>query len=250
MAEKFPNTKTDPVEKSDVLLTTPRRSATLRRAFLTTLPVMTGYLVLSMGFGVILRTRGFGVWWAFAMSATIYAGSMQYAALDLISGGVSLVTTALTTLAINARHLFYGIAMVDRYRHAKWKPLLLFTLTDENYSLLCNATDVPDRERYDRYVSLLNYSYWLIGSVIGNLLGTVLPFSTEGIDFALTALFLTVFVEQWLHTKDHVPAIIGGGSALVCLLLFGKERFLIPTMVCIALFLTVLRKRLDRGEDA
>lgn len=223
-----------------------------QKAFLTTIPVLTGYVVLGMGFGVVLRSHGFGVLWALCMSLCIYAGSMQYVAIDLLSGGVSLITTALTTLAVNARHLFYGISMVDRYRHAKAKPFLVFTLTDETYSLVCDDSaldNVQNRERYYFYVSLLDYAYWVGGSVLGNLLGTVLPFSTEGIDFALTALFLTVFVEQWLHTKNHIPALLGVGCALVCLLCFGADSFLIPTMVLITLSLTLLRPKLE-GDEA
>ena len=232
---------------------TDHRVSDLQKAFVATLPVMTGYLVLGMGFGVVLRAKGYGVLWALAMSVCIYAGSMQYATLDLMTGGASLLTAALTALAVNARHLFYGISMVERYRHARAKVLLMLTLTDENYSLLCDDNALPDvqnREKYYLYVSLLNYLYWIVGSVVGNLLGTVLPFSTEGIDFALTALFLTIFVEQWLHTKNHIPALIGVGSGLVCLLCFGADGFLIPTMVCIALSLTLLRRKLaPEGEE-
>lgn len=222
-----------------------------RKAFFATIPVLTGYVVLGMGFGVVLRSYGYGVLWALAMSLCIYAGSMQYVAIDLLSGGVSLVTAALTTLAVNARHLFYGISMVDRYRGAKAKPFLMFTLTDETYSLVCDdraVDDVQERDRYYFYVSLLDYAYWVGGSVLGNLLGAVLPFSTEGIDFALTALFLTVFVEQWLHTKNHIPALLGVGCALLCLLCFGADSFLIPTMILIALSLTVYRPKL-KGEE-
>lgn len=222
-----------------------------RKAFLATIPVMTGYIVLSMGFGMVLRSRGYGVLWALAMSVGIYAGSMQYVTIDLLTGGASLLTAALTALAVNARHLFYGISMVDRYRGAKAKPLLMFTLTDENYSLLCDdrvLEGVNDRHRYYLYVSLLDYLYWIVGTVLGSLLGTVLPFSTEGIDFTLTALFITVFVEQWLHTKNHIPALLGVGCALVCLLCFGADGFLIPTMILIALSLTLLRPKLEGSE--
>ncbi len=220
----------------------------LRRAFLATVPVMTGYIVLGMGFGMVLRTRGYGVLWALAMSVFIFAGSMQYVVIDLLTGGASLLTTALTTLAVNGRHLFYGISMVDRYKKQKGKSLLIFTLTDENFSLLCSdegMVGVQNRNLYFLVVSLLNYGYWILGCTTGSLLGTVLPFSTEGIDFALTALFLTVFVEQWLSTKKHVAAMTGVLSAVICLLLLGPSRFLIPAMLLITLVLTLLRKKLD-----
>lgn len=223
----------------------------VKKAFLATIPVMAGYVVLGIGFGMLLQTRGYGVLWALAMSIFIFAGSMQYVAIDLLTGGVSLITAALTTLAVNARHLFYGISMVDKYKMQSEKsfPLkkyfLFWTLTDETYSLVCS--DEPEKSgnpsAYYVYVSIFDYAYWVTGSVLGSLLGEVLPFSTEGIDFSLTALFLTVFVEQWLTTKNHLAAVVGVASSVVCLLLFGSDKFLIPAMVLIATALILLRKK-------
>ena len=203
-----------------------------------TLPVLTGYLVLGMGFGILMKTNGYGVWWAFAMSLLIYAGSMQYAAVGLLTGGASLLTVALTTLAVNARHLFYGISMIDAYRGtgAK-KPYLIFALTDETYSLVCGGSD----PQYAFYVSLLDHFYWLTGTLLGSLLGSALHFNTKGIDFALTALFLTVFLDQWLSSREHFSALAGVGASLLCLLLFGADRFLIPAMLLITALL-LLRK--------
>lgn len=147
----------------------------VKKAFKATIPVMTGYLVLAIGFGILLKTKGYGLGWAIAMSGFIYAGSMQYLTIDLLCGGVSLVTTAVTTLMVNARHLFYGISMVERYKETgKKKPYLIF---------------------------------------------------------ALTALFVTIFVEQWLTTKEHRPAVIGVLASVLCLMIFGGDNFLIPTMV-------------------
>lgn len=224
----------------------------LKKAFLATIPVMAGYIVLGIGFGMLLQTRGYGVLWALAMSIFIFAGSMQYVAIDLLTGGVSLLTAALTTVAVNARHLFYGISMVDKYKvqmenaFPLKKHFLFWTLTDETYSLVCS--DEPEKSgnasAYYFYVSLFDYSYWVIGSVLGSLLGEVLPFSTEGIDFSLTALFLTVFVEQWLTTKNHLAAIVGVASSVICLLLFGSDKFLIPAMILIAVALILLRETL------
>ena len=219
---------------------------TLKTAFVSTVPVMTGYLVLGFGFGIILKSAGYGIPFAFAMSLLIYAGSMQYVAVGLLTGGASLVTVALTTLMVNARHLFYGISMLGRYRGTgKRKPYLIFSLTDETYSLVCH--DHPDvlpeqRTNYYFLVSLLNQSYWVVGSVIGSLIGTLIQFNSEGIDFALTALFLTVFLEQWLTSKKHLPAIIGVGASVLCLLLFGADHFLIPAMLIIALLLCLYRE--------
>lgn len=222
-----------------------KKNSLLKKAFLATIPVMAGYLVLGTGFGILLESKGYGLLWSLAMSGFIYAGSMQYLAVDLLSGGAGLITAALTTLMVNARHLFYGISMIDKYNGTgKRKPYLIFALTDETYSLNCGElpAGIEDSSRYFFFVSLFNQCYWVLGSAMGSLLGTVLPFSTEGIDFSLTALFVTVFVEQWQSSKDHIPAITGVVSALVCLILFGADHFLIPTMILITLALTVYRK--------
>lgn len=222
------------------------RKNDIKKAFIATIPVMTGYLVLGMGFGIVLSTKGLGFLWAIAMSLFIYAGSMQYAAIGLITSGASIITTALTTLMVNARHLFYGISMIDKYKNTgKFKPYLIFTLTDETYSLVCSDESIPDVDNKTLYyvlVSLFNQIYWVFGSAVGGLLGEVIPFSTEGIDFALTALFLTIFVEQWLSVHDHKPALTGLSAAVVCLLLFGPDRFLIPTMILITVCLLFRRK--------
>lgn len=225
----------------------------LKKAFISTVPVMTGYLVLGMGFGIILKTKGYGVLWAFIMSTFIYAGSMQFVAVNLLTGGVSFLTVALTTLMVNARHLFYGISMVDRYKGAgAEKPYLIFALTDETYSLVCNENSVKNINNKHGYffaVSLLNQIYWVTGSVAGSLLGSVIPFNTEGIDFALTALFITVFVEQWLSSEKHSPALIGVGCSVLCLLIFKQDNFLIPSMIIITALLVIFRKKESATDD-
>ena len=213
---------------------------------IATLPVLTGYLVLGFGFGIILKASGYGILLAFVMSFAIYAGSMQYVAIGLITGGASLITTALTTLMVNARHLFYGISMLDKYKDVgRAKPYLIFALTDETYSLVCgdnlDMTEV-ERKRYYLFVSLFNHFYWVIGSVLGALVGSLVKFNTEGIDFALTALFLTVFIDQWLNSKKHAPAIIGVAVSVACLLIFGSGNFLIPAMLVISLLLCLYKE--------
>ncbi len=222
----------------------------VRTAFLDTVPVMTGYVFLGFGFGILMQQNGYGVLWSAAMSLFIYAGSMQYVAVGLLSSGAGLLTAALTAFVVNARHLFYGISMVDAYKGAgKKKPYLIFSLTDETYSLV-SSPSVPEgmsRHSYCFLVSLFDQSYWVFGTVLGALAGSMLPINYEGIDFALTALFVTIFVEQWLSTSNHVPAIIGVVPTALCLWLFGSDIFLIPAMVIITISLTLLRKT---GKEA
>ena len=219
---------------------------TIKQAFYKSIPVFAGYVVLGIGFGILMRNAGYGGLWAASMSVFIYAGSMQYVGVGLLAGGASALTTAITTIMVNARHLFYSISMVDTYKNAgKYKPYMIFALTDETYSLLCDGK-VPaggEPKLYRFLVSLFNHSYWIIGSIIGNLLGAVLAFSTAGIEFSMTALFVASFTEQWITTKDHVPAITGLISTLLCLVVFGRENFLIPAMFLITLVLTFLRRR-------
>ena len=213
----------------------------IRTAFLDTLPVMTGYVFLGFGFGILMYQSGYSLLWSFAMSFFIYAGSMQYMAVSLLTGGASLLTTALTTIVVNARHLFYGISMVDAYKGAgKKKPYMIFALTDETYSLVSQGARSLG---YCFLVSLFDHIWWVSGTVLGAVAGSLIPINYEGIEFVLTALFVTIFVEQWLSTKNHIPALVGLGSTALCLLIFGRDVFLIPSMVLIAASLILLRGR-------
>ena len=224
----------------------------LKIAFRDTIPVMTGYLFLGIGFGILLDQSGYGVFWAFAMAVCMFAGSGQYLAVDLMAGHASLITTAIAMFLLNARHIFYGLSLLEPYKEAgKKKPYLIFGLTDETYSLV-TQNEPPEgisRHTYCFLVTLLDQIYWICGCVLGNVAGMLLPFELQGIEFVLTALFVTMFVEQWLSHKDHSPALIGLGATLLCLLIFGKELFLIPSMILIALLLAVSRKTGRRQED-
>ena len=220
-----------------------KENNTLKNAFIATIPVLAGYVFLGIAFGLLMNAHGFGVLWVIGMSLFMYAGSMQFVAVDLISGvPVSLLTVALTTVMVNARHIFYGISMLDRYKNAgSKKPYLIFALTDETYSLVCNGYKGDEEHEHDYYffVSLFNHCWWVTGSVIGSVLGEVLPFSIEGIDFALTALFVTVFCDQWVHSDSHFAAIVGLLASVLCILVFGAGGFLIPTMILILVVLSV-----------
>lgn len=229
-----------------------RKHRTLRYAAKASLPVMAGYIVIGLGFGILLQDKGYSWWWALLMSASIYAGSMQYVAVDLLAGGASLLTAAMMTVMVNIRHLFYGISMLERYADTgRKKPYLIFALTDETYSLVC-APQLPaevDEKKYYFYVSLLNQCYWLAGSVAGAVLGAAASFDSAGVDFAMTALFVVIFTEQWEKEKQHLPAITGVAVSVLCCLVFGPSNFLIPAMVGItaALF---LEKRWMKEEEA
>lgn len=213
---------------------------------------MAGYIVLGIGFGILLKVNGYGLGWALLMSIFIFAGSMQFVGITLMTSGASIFTVAFTTLLVNARHLFYGISMVEKYKGAgSKKPYLIHALTDETYSLVC-TDDVPEEGNPHTYyflVSLMDQCYWVLGSIIGVVLGTVLTFNSAGIEFSMTALFVTVFTEQWLSSKEHRPALIGLLATLICLLVFGKEIFLIPSMVAITVLLFAMKRTLEKKEE-
>ena len=226
----------------------------LRQAFLDTIPVLTGYLFLGMGFGILLiEQTGKGVLWALFMSVCMLAGSGQYLAVSLMAGGASVLSSAIATFLVNARHIFYGISLIDAYKGAgKKKNYMIFGLTDETYSLVTQnqPPEGMSRHQYCFVVTLLDHIYWVIGCVLGNLAGALIPISFEGVEFVLTALFVTMFVEQWLSNKNHLPAIIGVVSTAGCLALFGAEVFLIPSMALIATLLVITRKTGRRDSDA
>lgn len=226
--------------------------STIQYSFLASLPVMAGYIVLGMGFGILLHDKGYSFGWAILMSLTIYAGSMQYVGVELLASRASLISAALMTLMVNARHLFYGISMVEKYRDTgRKKPYLIFALTDETYSLVCDARlpENVDRKTYYFLVSLMDQCYWVFGSLLGSLLGSALTFNTEGVDFAMTALFVVIVVEQWEKAKGHIPALLGFAVSFLCLLIFGASNFLIPSMLCITAGLFLLQGFIRKGEQ-
>ena len=226
--------------------------ADVKRAFIKTIPVLTGYVVLGIGYGMIMESKGFGILWSVGLSMFLFTGTMQFVAIGLFTGGASLLTTAMTTLAVSVRHFFYGISMVGSYQKSRRKPFLAFALTDETYALVSNRLDTDamrpgERDNYYFLVSLFDYSYWVTGTAIGSIAGALLNFNTEGIDFVLTALFVSIFIDQWMSTKDHAPAIAGVVASVIMLFVFGPDNFLIPAMILITIALTLMRPKRAKG---
>ena len=221
-------------------------------AFPVTVPVLMGYLAIGMAFGLMLQSIGYGVGWAALMSLAIYAGSGQYLGVSLLAAGAPLAQTAFLTLMVNFRHLVYGLSMLEKFRGMGLRKFyMIFSLTDETYALLSSAQAPEGVDEHDFFftVALLDQSYWVLGSVIGSLLGSALGFDTTGVDFAMTALFLVIAVGQWKAAGSHLPALLGGAATLVSLLLVGAEDMLLPALAIIVIALTLFRPRLeDRHE--
>lgn len=220
-----------------------------RTAFPYTIPVLTGYLFIGMAFGVMIQEKGYNFLWAMLMSLLIYAGSGQYLAVNFFAPGVGLFHVIFLEFMLNIRHVFYGLSLLERFgRMGKKRLYMIFSLTDETYSLFF-ATKVPsdvEEEKFLFAIALLDQSYWILGSGIGALLGNILPFDTTGIDFAMTALFVVIMVEQWMEEKNRQGVAIGLLCGILCRLLFGEENFILPTMICIMVILIAGRSRLDK----
>lgn len=223
-----------------------------KKAFPYTIPVLTGYLFIGIAFGVMYAEKGYSALWAVLMSLLVYAGSGQYLAVQFFVPGMSLVQVVFMTLMVNVRHVFYGLSLLDKFNQmGKKRWYMIFALTDETYSLLC-TTNIPenvDKNKFLFAIALMDQSYWIIGSFIGGVLKSVLPFNAEGIEFAMTALFVVIFIEQWMEKKNRIPAVIGVAAAIICLQIFGTANFVLPTMLSIILVLFVSRKRLEEVES-
>lgn len=226
-------------------------SKSVKTALKDSLLIFPGYLVLGIGFGVLMNARGFSLLHVFLMAVFIYAGSMQYVGVDLLASGASYLTAFIMTLAVNIRHLFYGIGMLSRYKNLKKHRIYdIFALTDETFSIVCSK-NMKGLKRQDYYfcLSLFNHLYWISGCVLGGLVGNFLPFNTAGIEFSMTALFLVIVTDQWQKNKDHVPVFISFAASILCLYIFGSEKFLIPSMMLIIISLALLGK-IRGGENA
>ena len=225
----------------------------IRAAFPVTVPVLMGYLAIGIAFGLMLQSIGYGPVWAGLMSLLIYAGSGQYLGVSLLEVGAPLAQVALLTFIINFRHLVYGLSLLEKVRGMGWRKLyMMFSLTDETYALLSSAQAPNGMREHDFcfWIALLNQSYWVAGSVLGAVAGQLLGFDTTGVDFAMTALFIVIAVDQWRSYSRHMPALLGGAATLVCLLLFGAENMLVPALAVIVLVLVLDRPRTEDKKGA
>lgn len=221
---------------------------TFAAAFPITVPVLMGYLAIGIAFGLMLEAVGYNVIWAFFMSLSIYAGSGQYLGVELLATGAALTQVALLTFLINFRHLVYGLSMLEKFRGmGKRKWYMIFSLTDETYALLAGANPPPGIASRDFYfaVAILDHCYWILGSIIGSVAGALIGFDTTGVEFAMTALFLVIAVDQWRSYRSHIPAILGAGATLLCLFLVGADMMLLPALCIIVVVLLVMRVRLE-----
>lgn len=231
--------------------TQPRISRALKCAFPHTIPIFAGFCFLGMTYGIYMKVSGFAFWYPMLMSLVIYGGSLEFVAVSMLLAPYAPMQAFLMTLMIQARHLFYGIALLDKFRGMAWKkPYLIFGMCDETFSINCTA-EIPedvDRGWFYFFVTLLNQIYWVLGATAGGLVGGLIRFNTEGLDFVMTAMFVVIFLEQWRKEKRHDSAAVGMAASVVCLAIFVADNFLIPTMVCILAVLTALRRPLEQKE--
>lgn len=224
-----------------------------RAAFPYTIPILAGFLFLGIAYGIYMNIQGFPAIYPILMSLTIFAGSMEFVTADLLLGVFDPVGTFLLTLMVNARHLFYGISMLDKYKgQGKKSFYLIFGMCDESFSINC-TTSVPeglDRGWFYFFVTLFNHFYWFLGATLGGVFGSLLNFDMEGLEFVMTALLVVIFLENWMKEKNHISSLLGLGLSFLCLLLFGSSNFIIPSMLCILGVLTLLRGTLSRMEEA
>ena len=224
--------------------------AAFSAAFPHTIPIFAGFLFLGMTYGVHMTTSGFAFWLPILTSLTVFAGSAEFVTVNLLLGAFHPIQALAMTLMINARHLFYGISLLEKYKGTGRKKLyLIFGMCDESFSINCSA-DIPDgvdRGWFYLFVTLLDHAYWVLGATLGGIFGRFVTFNTEGLDFVMTAMFAVIFLEQWLKEKNHTSSLVGIGVSAVALIVFGADHFLIPAMAAILLLLTLLQGRLG-GE--
>ena len=232
------------------------KSQTLKKAFRAafphTIPILAGFWFLGMTYGIYMNVSGFAFWYPMIMSLVIFAGSMEFVAVNMLLGAFQPLQALAMTLMINARHLFYGISMLDKYRGLGWKKIyLIFGMCDETFSINYTAEIPPDVDRgwFMFFVTLLNHLYWFCGATLGGLFGSLIHFNTEGLDFVMVAMFVVIFLEQWLKEKNHTSSLLGIVLSLICLAAFGADDFIIPAMLAMLGVLTLLRRPLEKGGE-
>lgn len=227
----------------------------LKYSFPLTIPIMAGYVFLGISFGILATSKGLPLYYPVLMGIVIYGGSMQFAAVNLLLAAFNPIGAILLTIMVHARHIFYGITMLVPFNQLKngfRKIYCMFGLTDETFSLLASLEVPEEQDRNWVYflVTFLNQCYWVIGCGLGAVIGSNLTFNTEGIEFVLTALFVTIFVEQWLNASSHRPAIIGLVGSAVCLVIFGGVNFMIPAMIIILILFSLdYYKEVKQGHE-
>lgn len=225
----------------------------IRAALQTSLPIMVTFIVLGTGYGILMQKHGYGPLWSLLSGIIIFSGTVQFVSVTMLSGG-SVIMAAVTALMVAARHIFFSISMIGRYSsEGKRKWYLFYALCDETYAMLSKDDGPPgvNTSAYRLLVTMFDQAAWLLGSFLGGWIGTLISFDSTGIDFAMTALFATVFIQQWIDSKNHIPAVLGLGATLICRIIFGRDLFLIPAMVIIIAVLTVMRGRIEEagGDD-
>ncbi|MEG1241189.1 MAG: AzlC family ABC transporter permease [Oscillospiraceae bacterium] len=223
----------------------------LAAAFPYTVPVLMGYLAIGIAFGLMMDAIGYNFIWSFFMSLTIYAGSGQYLGVTLLSTAATLAEVAILTLIINIRHIVYGLSMLEKFRGMGLRKLyMIFSLTDETYALISGLTVPVGVNPHDFYfsVAVLDHFYWIVGGVLGSVAGALITFNTQGVEFAMTALFLVIAVDQWQSYPRHLPAILGFGCTIVCLIFAGARHMLLPALAVIVAALLLLRVYWEHKE--
>ncbi len=224
-----------------------------KAAFPYTIPIFAGFWFLGLTYGIYMNVSGFSFWYPMFMSLTIFAGSIEFVTVNMLLGAFNPFQALVLTLMINARHLFYGISMLDKYKGTGWKKFyLIFGMCDESFSINYTAQIPEDVDKgwFMFFVTVLNHFYWFFGATLGGIFGSLIHFNTEGLDFVMTAMFVVIFMEQWLKEKNHISSLMGIVVSVLCLAAFGADRFIIPAMVVMFVLLTFGRSKLEGGVEA
>lgn len=235
-------------ENNNTTSTQPKWKTALKAAFPYTIPIFAGFWFLGLTYGILMNVSGFSFVWPMIMAMVIFSGSVEFVAVKMLLSPFHPLQAFAMAFMIGARHLFYSISMLDRFKHTGWKkPLLIYLMCDETFSINYTAKipDGIDKGWFMLWVSALDFAYWVSGATLGGIFGSLVSFSTKGLDFVMTAMFVVIFIEQWLKDRNHVSAVLGIALSAVSLIVFGPENFVIPAMALMLLALTMLRPKLE-----